>query len=182
MVFNLEDYETVEERIGRLYQNHPDARIVTRLVSPVESVDSIAVFEAEVYLNGDESPKATGYAMEKSGQGYVNKTSHVENCETSAIGRALANMGLHGSKRPSREEMQKAQDKPAEKIDYSRMNPREMNAKDLAAAIKQEAGDNEEWLESARQAWEEKDKGRLATLLEEIRAKRAGASNEGGLF
>jgi len=145
-------------------------------------VDSIAVFEAEVYLNGDESPKATGYAMEKAGQGYVNKTSHVENCETSAIGRALANMGLHGSKRPSREEMQKAS-KPAEKVDYSRMNPRDMNAKDLAAAIKQEAGDNEEWLESARQAWEEKDKGRLATLLEEIRAKAAGAQDkDGGLF
>lgn len=107
--FDLSQYETVEERIGRLYQNHPDARIVTELVSPVEQIETTATFIAYVYLNGDTTPKATGYAMERAGQGYVNKTSHVENCETSAIGRALANMGLHGSKRPSREEMQKAQ-------------------------------------------------------------------------
>jgi hypothetical protein len=107
--FDLSQYETVEERIGRLYQSHPDARIVTELVSPVEQIETTATFIARVYLNGDDTPKATGYAMERAGQGYVNKTSHVENCETSAIGRALANMGLHGSKRPSREEMQKAQ-------------------------------------------------------------------------
>jgi len=113
--FNLEDYETVEERIGRLYQSHPDARIVTHLVSPVESIDSIAVFTATVYL--DEQPKATGFAMEKAGQGYVNKTSHVENCETSAIGRALANMGLSGTRRPSREEMQKTEKPQGSELD-----------------------------------------------------------------
>ena len=107
--FNLEDYETVEERIARLYANHPDARITTELVSPVEQIEQTATFVACVYLGENETVKATGYAMERAGQGYVNKTSHVENCETSAIGRALANMGLHGSKRPSREEMQKAQ-------------------------------------------------------------------------
>jgi hypothetical protein len=54
----------------------------------------------------------TGYAEEVRGAGNVNRTSHVENCETSAIGRALANCGMAGSdmtKRPSREEMSKVQ-------------------------------------------------------------------------
>jgi hypothetical protein len=105
--FNLEDYEPVEERLARLYEKHPDARVQTELVTPLDSLDKV-VFRASIYLNGDESPKATGYAMEEAGKGYVNKTSHLENCETSAIGRALANMGMHGNKRPSREEMQKA--------------------------------------------------------------------------
>jgi len=55
---------------------------------------------------------ATGYAEEVRGAGNVNRTSHVENCETSAVGRALANAGYAGSdvnKRPSREEMSKVQ-------------------------------------------------------------------------
>ena len=51
--FNLEDYETVETRISRLYEDHPGARIITELKSPVDSIDTIAVFEATVYLDQD---------------------------------------------------------------------------------------------------------------------------------
>jgi len=51
--------------------------------------------------------KATGFAFEVDGQGMANKTSALENCETSAIGRALANAGFSGNKRTSREEMEK---------------------------------------------------------------------------
>jgi hypothetical protein len=87
--------------------------------------------------------------------------------------------GNHGQD-PRRE--QPKQEPKSEYVDYSRMNPRDMSAKQLAEAIKQEAGDNEEWLEAARQAWDEKDKGRLATLLAEIRAKRDGAATEEELF
>ena len=82
--------------------------MLTELVTPLASLEKV-VFKAAIYLNGDAEPKATGYALEEAGKGFVNKTSHLENCETSAIGRALANMGMHGSKRPSREEMEKAQ-------------------------------------------------------------------------
>ena len=77
--FNLEDYETVEERIGRLYEKHPDARIITELVSPLEQIEQTATFVARVHLGVSDAVKATGYAMERAGQGYVNKTSHVEN-------------------------------------------------------------------------------------------------------
>jgi hypothetical protein len=174
MKFNLEEYETVEERIGRLYQNHPDARIVTELVSPADRVET-AVFKAYVYLDGNDTPKATGYAMEKAGEGYVNKTSHVENCETSAIGRALANMGLHGNKRPSREEMEKAQRGHTEYVDYSRMDPANMDMKQLGQAIKQESEGLEQadvYVEEARNNYKAGDQPGMVQLLREIREKR----------
>jgi hypothetical protein len=70
----------------------------------------ICVIRAELWL--EDVCIATGYAEEVRGAGNVNRTSHVENCETSAVGRALANAGMAGSdvsKRPSREEMTKVQ-------------------------------------------------------------------------
>lgn len=99
----LENYETVEMRIDKFYQKHPDGRIHT----DIHHFDStMAVVKAYVYV--EDVVVATGYAMETAGSSQVNKTSYLENCESSAIGRALANYNFakHGA-RPSREEMQK---------------------------------------------------------------------------
>ena len=107
MAFNLEDYEPVASRLDRFLKAHPNARVITDLV---HYLSDIAVFKAELWLDGEII--ATGWAEEIRGQGNVNKTSHLENCETGAVGRALANAGLSGSdytKRPSREEMGKVQ-------------------------------------------------------------------------
>ena len=107
MAFNLDDYEPVASRLDRFLKAHPDARVITDLV---HYLADIAVFKAELWLDGEII--ATGWAEEIRGQGNVNKTSHLENCETGAVGRALANAGLSGSdftKRPSREEMGKVQ-------------------------------------------------------------------------
>jgi hypothetical protein len=113
--FNLADYETVEERIKRFYALYEDGRIVTDWESSY-AVDgaspNIWVIKASVYLSaGDQAnklPKATGYASEKDGTGGANSAgAAMENCETSAIGRALANLGMSGNKRASREEMEK---------------------------------------------------------------------------
>jgi hypothetical protein len=61
----------------------------------------------------DQVAYATGYAEEKDTDRGVNSTSALENCETSAIGRALANAGFAAKgKRPSREEMVKVSSKP----------------------------------------------------------------------
>ena len=115
MGFNLDDYEPVAARLDRwLNARHADyaeskadyPRVLTQMVS--EPGAEICVIRAELWLG--EMLIATGYAEEVRGQGNVNRTSHVENCETSAVGRALANAGMAGSdmtKRPSREEMQK---------------------------------------------------------------------------
>lgn len=115
--FNLNDYETVEERLKRFWadEKHKDARIVTvNHTTAADRQQSMWVVEARIYLDaGDQEadlPKATGWAFEIDGQnGMANKTSALENCETSSIGRALANMNFSGNKRASREEMQKVE-------------------------------------------------------------------------
>jgi len=107
MPFDLSDYEPVASRLDRFLKAHPDARVITDLV---HYLSDVAVFKCELWLNSEII--ATGWAEEIRGQGNVNKTSHLENCETGAVGRALANAGLSGSdfaKRPSREEMGKVQ-------------------------------------------------------------------------
>lgn len=104
--FDLSKYETVDSRIKKFYIKYKDGRIITEMLNAPGNV-SPAVFKAFIY-NGDVL-LSTGHAFEIAGQGYVNKTCHLENAETSAIGRGLANMGMNGDLRPSREEMEKAQ-------------------------------------------------------------------------
>jgi hypothetical protein len=115
MGFNLDDYEPVAARLARWLEwakiNDLVPSVITDLVHYSENR---AVFKAELILtsntNGATWTVATGWAEETRGDGHVNKTSHLENAESSAVGRALANAGLAGSdpnKRPSREEMQK---------------------------------------------------------------------------
>ena len=108
MGFNLDDYEPVAARHSRWLAQHPNGRTITHMVSTPGA--DICVIRAELWL--EDVCIATGYAEEVRGAGNVNRTSHVENCETSAVGRALANAGMAGSdvnKRPSREEMSKVQ-------------------------------------------------------------------------
>lgn len=112
--FNLNDYELVETRIGKFYALYEDGRIVTtNETTPSDRERGVWVMRAAVFTCLDDfkagAPKATGYAFEVDGGYGANKTSALENCETSAIGRALANMGLHGNKRASREEMAKVE-------------------------------------------------------------------------
>jgi len=104
--FNLDDYEPVDVRIKAFYSDHPDGRITTELIPLGDILDS-ALFKASVW--DSEILLATGHAFELKDDGYINKSCHIENCETSAIGRALANIGLSGNKRASREEMEKVE-------------------------------------------------------------------------
>jgi hypothetical protein len=109
-MFNLEDYETVEERLVKFWKDHQDGQIHTRLL---ESTASRFIVEASIYrTEADARPWTTGLAEETvQGRG-VNATSALENCETSAIGRALANAGYATKgKRASREEMSKVKAK-----------------------------------------------------------------------
>jgi hypothetical protein len=105
-MFNLEDYETVEERLVKFWKEHPDGRIETALV---ESTLQRFIIKAAIYRTEvDAQAWTTGYAEETVSTRGVNSTSALENCETSAIGRALANAGYASKgKRPSREEMAK---------------------------------------------------------------------------
>jgi hypothetical protein len=108
--FNLENYETVEDRLKTFWKDNPDGRIWTEVVHITDDGTCVTV-KALVYLNAtDTNPVSSGIAQETKGQGgFANKDAWVENCETSAIGRALANWKYQGSNkaRPSREEMSK---------------------------------------------------------------------------
>ena len=115
-MFNLADYEPVEVRLDKFIKEYPDFRISTELevVEATRYIVKAYLFKAKE----DSVAWATGYAEETVSARGVNQTSALENCETSAIGRALANAGYAPKgKRPSREEMAKvvaeAPEKPA---------------------------------------------------------------------
>jgi hypothetical protein len=105
-MFNLADYETVEVRLEKFIKDYPDFRISTEL--EVCEKDRYIV-KAYLFKTAQcSSAFSTGLAEEKVTDRGVNQTSALENCETSAIGRALANAGYAAKgKRPSREEMSK---------------------------------------------------------------------------
>ena len=105
-MFNLADYETVEVRLEKFIKDYPDFRIATEL--EVCEKDRYIV-KAYLFKDAQQSlALSTGLAEEKVTDRGVNQTSALENCETSAIGRALANAGYAAKgKRPSREEMTK---------------------------------------------------------------------------
>ena len=110
--FNLDNYETVEDRLKVFWKDNPNARINTEIAHITEDGTCVTI-RAEVFKQEDDArPVATGIAQETKGQGgFANADAWMENCETSAIGRALANWKYQGSSkpRPSREEMSKVQ-------------------------------------------------------------------------
>lgn len=103
---NLKDYVEVRERIAAFYERYPTGSIRTEMV---RLQDDLVVFKALVYRDPEDPHPTTGWAYERPGSSRVNESHFVENCETSAIGRALANLGFAGGRRPSREEMAKVQ-------------------------------------------------------------------------
>ena len=100
------EYAPVADRIALFYERFPAGRIITQLTMHNERE---VVFRASVYRTEKaRTPAATGWASERIGDGDINTVACLENTETSAIGRALANLGFTASKnRPSLEEMEK---------------------------------------------------------------------------
>ena len=135
MGFNLDNYETVEERLVKFWEAHPEGRILTSIY---HYDDNKVVIKAEIYFNReDDRPVATGYAEEVRGSSPVNKTAHVENADTSAIGRGLANCGFQSkaAPRPSRQEMDKVKRYSEAPRDYQKTTAPQMYAQDDQASI-----------------------------------------------
>lgn len=108
--FNLADYQTVQDRVDLFWEIHPKGRFDLDIVH----MDATqVVIRARVWTDKyDDDPVAVDFAEERVTQTGVNKTSFVENCATSALGRAISQLGGALSpkgKKPSREEMEKVQ-------------------------------------------------------------------------
>ncbi len=120
-MFNLANYETVDERLEKFWKAYPDGRIATEIELITDDRCIVKAYIYKTFLDGVAF--ATGIAEERSTDRGVNSTSFVENCESSAIGRALHTGGISkhsdGKPRPSREEMAKVE---------------RLNAKDIAKA------------------------------------------------
>jgi hypothetical protein len=112
------EYETVASRIHRFREKTDNLSIVTDLVSE----DSEKVIMKASILNQHGTVLATGYAEEVRGSSNINSTSALENCETSAIGRALAALGYAGTEYASADEVANAVTQQAEQKAYAVSN------------------------------------------------------------
>ena len=102
--FDLSLYETVAQRLVRWWIEYPEGRIITS----IHHYDGSTIIMRAECFNNDDRLIATGYAEEVFGNSAVNKTSFLENCETSAIGRAISNSRIgHTGERASVTEMDK---------------------------------------------------------------------------
>ena len=121
--FDLSKYATVAERLVTLGEVYPDYRIETLDYSTeADRAKGVWRVKATLYLSREDMldgvAKATGHAFEVDGQAGANVTSALENCESSAVGRALALAGFSVNKDnptslASREEMEKVARGPA---------------------------------------------------------------------
>lgn len=106
---NLDNYEPVDERIARFKADHPNFRVLTEESHEGEPGATRWIVKASVWRDAENTglPDGTGYAFEIDGKGMTQRTAALETCETSAIGRALANLGYAGNRKVTREEMVK---------------------------------------------------------------------------
>ncbi|HVF54700.1 MAG TPA: hypothetical protein VM934_01040 [Pyrinomonadaceae bacterium] len=112
----FDGYIPVAERVEKFYERFPEGRIVTQIVEHVPD-NGFVLMRAEVFRTPDDAqPAATGHAFEVRGESYVNKTSYIENAETSSVGRALALLGFEVKRGiASREEIEKVERMQPEK-------------------------------------------------------------------
>jgi hypothetical protein len=119
MAFNLEDYETVEERLSKFWKDNPDGRIETERVVAANAPSDEYVFVARLFrTEADQFPVSTGWASETKTTSGFNKFA-CELSESSALGRALANW-TYAKKgaRPSKLEMERVREGDLKKPTY----------------------------------------------------------------
>lgn len=150
--FDLASYVTVAQRIELLYELYPEASIK----SFIQNTDGKSVMvEARIFKSRQDALDGiytSGLAHEREGSTPVTTTSFLETCETSAVGRALANCGFSvkaGEPRPSREEMEKVQRMTAEhEADLDTINEFMVADMDIEVEINGETVDLKEFIKA----------------------------------
>lgn len=165
----LKDYITVNERIMKFYELYPEGRIIPQVI---QWENGVVVIRTEIYRNAtDQFPSSVGHAYEKEGSSFINKTSALENCETSSVGRALALLGLEIKKSiASYEEVANA------KLQQAESDKPDINFKEETIRIWQENGgtlDNfEDWKKDKTQFNDEQLYYLLIKTIEKVKSKK----------
>ena len=138
---DLANYEPVDERIARFKADHPNFRVLTEESHEGEPGATRWIVKASIWRDAENTgmPDGTGYAFEIDGKGMTQRTAALETCETSAIGRALANLGYAGNRKVTREEM---------------IKPAVAQFEDRVAAAQSEAELRSIWVEAQAQGLE----------------------------
>lgn len=120
MGYDVNDYVQVNERIEKFYEKYPEGSIQTEIQS---IVDGVVIIKAYAFRDREDPRPATGHAYEKENSSFINKTSYIENCETSAVGRALAMLGFEIKKSiASKEEVENAKLQQSQKISKEQLD------------------------------------------------------------
>ncbi len=181
-------YVMVHDRVIKFHELYENGCIQTILVSSYES--DIVVIKAKAIPDIDKSERYfTGYAQEIKGEGYINKTSALENAETSAIGRALGLLGIgivHGI--PSADEINKAHNykspvqepneseyrqtpKSSNRSSDYKQKPRQLSSKQKDMIIKAAADnmvENDTMAKYIQIVWEAEDLNKLEATYEDV--------------
>ena len=154
---SLENYEPVDERIARFKADHPNFRVLTDESHDGEPGATRWIVKASVWRDAENTglPDGTGYAFEIDGKGMTQRTAALETCETSAIGRALANLGYAGNRKVTREEM---------------IKPAVAQFEDRVAAAQSEAELRSIWVEAKAQGVEKRIQGAVNKRKAEVTA------------
>ena len=152
---SLENYEPVDERIARFKNDHPNFRVITEEWHEGEPGATRWIVKASVWRDAENTglPDGTGYAFEIDGKGMTQRTAALETCETSAIGRALANLGYAGNRKVTREEM---------------IKPAVAQFEDRVAAAQSEAELRSIWVEAQAQGLEKRIQGAVNKRKAEV--------------
>lgn len=136
------DYNTVNQRVLAFRELFPEGSIITEIIS-IEN--GTVLMKATVY-DGLSRILAVGHAQEKEEASYINKTSYIENCETSAVGRALGFIGIGATEAISSVEEMEAQEKARQK-EEEKLKLKALN--DLRVMYEKNGGTKfDEWLKA----------------------------------
>ena len=179
--FNLDNYELVEDRLKKFWKDYPNGRVDTTVVS--SSADgTMVIVKAELYMEReDTTPVSSGLAQETKGLGgFANNEAWLENAESSAIGRALANWKYQGNKkpRPTQEEMKKVTPPTKKEVALTTNESANKFAEDIGADKKKVADQLNEILDAMTEDKDILNKLKTKTFSELTKSKKLSTDIE----